>query len=487
MNLNFRGWICSLIVLAICSCFSQCANIVPPGGGARDTLPPRLVNVSPRDSSLNFSSKQIVFRFNEYVELDNVIEKLIVSPTLKRTPTITAKLRTISVEIKDSLQPNTTYTFNFGDAVKDVNERNPIEDFQYVVSTGTYLDSLQLTGKLITAETGLPDSNVAVMLYSNLEDSAVSKEKPLYVAKTKGNGFYRFKNLKPGTYRIFAIKEEDRDFQYTQPAELIAFADSLVRLNENMSDINLALFKEKDTVLFPQDTLEPAAVEEPQTRGGNKKPPRKPKLQASAGLSSGKQELGDSLALQFNLPLRTIDSSRILLQEDTTFKQVAFTFHRADTTTKNFKLAYDWKPAKSYRLILPEGVATDTSGQVNKADTIDFAAKGLDDYGIVKVKLSIGDSARRVLPTDTGYQFVIQMVSNKEIKYTGVIKNGAWERGLIQPGEYEIRVLVDVDGNGVWDTGAYYRKPRKQPEKVFPIKDVINIKKNWTVPVNVNL
>src|SRR5690606_30997678 len=137
-----RGWICSLIVLAICSCLSQCANIVPPGGGPRDTLPPRLMGVAPKDSSLNFSSKQVVFRFNEYVELDNVIEKLIVSPTLKRTPTITAKLRTITIEIKDSLQPNTTYTFNFGDAVKDVNERNPIEDFQYVVSTGTYLDSL---------------------------------------------------------------------------------------------------------------------------------------------------------------------------------------------------------------------------------------------------------------------------------------------------------------------------------------------------------
>lgn len=483
MNQNFRGWICSLIILAICSCLSQCANIVPPGGGARDTLAPRLTGVSPRDSTLNFNSRMVTFRFNEFVELDNVIEKLIISPTLKRTPTILAKLRTITMEIKDSLQPNTTYTFNFGDAVKDVNERNPIEDFQYVVSTGTYLDSLQLTGKLITAETGLPDSNVAVMLYANLEDSAVSKEKPLYVAKTKGNGGYRFKNLKPGTYRIFAIKEEDRDFQYTQPTELIAFSDSLVHLNENIDGVNLALFKEKDTVLFPEEIPEP----EPEQPSNNKKPPKKPKLQASVALSSGKQELGDSLGLQFNLPVKTLDSSVILLQEDTTFKQVAFTFHRADTTGKNFKLAYDWKPSKPYRLILPEGFAIDTSGQTTKADTIDFYAKGLDDYGIVKVKLSIGDSARNVLPTDTGYQFVIQLVANKEIKYTGVIRNGTWERGLIQPGEYEIRVLVDQDGNGVWDTGAYYRVPRKQPEKVFPIRDLINIKKNWTVPVNVNL
>lgn len=483
MNRNFPGWICSLIVLlAISSSLTRCANIVPPGGGPRDTLPPQLLGISPRDSTLNFNSKLVTFRFNEYVELDNVIDKLIISPTLKRTPTITAKLRIITMQIKDSLQPNTTYTFNFGDAVKDVNERNPIEDFQYVVSTGTYLDSLQLTGKLITAETGLPDSNVSVMLYSNLEDSAVSKEKPLYVARTKGNGGYRFKNLKPGTYRIFALKEEDRDFQYTQPTELIAFSDSLVHLDKNIDGVNLALFKERDTVLFPEDEPEP----EPEP-ADNKKQAKKPKLTLSAGLSSGKQELGDSLPLQASLPLATIDSSRILLLEDTTFVPVAFTFHRADTLGKSFRLLYNWKPSKPYRLILQEGLATDTTGQANKADTTDFSAKGLDDYGIVKVKLSIGDSARNELPADTGYRFVIQMVANKEIKYSGVIVNGAWERGLIQPGEYEIRVLVDLDGNGIWDTGGYYRMPRKQPEKVFPIHDKINIKKNWTVPVNVNL
>lgn len=480
MNQNFRGWIGSLIVLASCSFFTQCANIVPPGGGSRDTLPPRLVYVSPQDSSLNFNSQRVTFHFNEFVELDNVIEKMIVSPTLKRTPTVTAKLRTLTLLIKDSLQANTTYTFNFGDAVKDVNERNPIEDFQYVVSTGDYLDSLQITGKLLVAETGRVDSNVAVMLYSNHEDSAVSKEKPLYLAKTKGDGSYRFKNLKPGTYRIFALKEEDRDFQYTNKKEMIAFYNELIELKENMANINLALFSERDTVKpeeIPQG--EPPAPA---------KQPKKPKLLAAAELNGGKQELGDSLSLVFNFPIKTLDTAKILLLEDTTHKLVPFTLHIADTTSKKYKMAYNWKPGKPYRLILPEGFATDTSGITTlKADTISFESKSIDDYGIIKLSLTIGDSAHLVLPADTGYQFVIQLVSNKEIKYQGIIRNGKWERGLIQPGEYEIRVLVDENRNGIWDTGVYYGTPKKQPEKVFPYKENLTVKKNWTLSPTVKL
>src|SRR5688500_6926801 len=113
MNQNMRGWTVSFLILAFCSFFTQCANIVPPGGGSRDTLPPRLVNVNPEDSTLNFKSNKVVFHFNEFVELDNVIEKLIVSPTIKRTPVITAQLRVVTLEIKDTLYPNTTYTFNF--------------------------------------------------------------------------------------------------------------------------------------------------------------------------------------------------------------------------------------------------------------------------------------------------------------------------------------------------------------------------------------
>ncbi|UYQ92959.1 Ig-like domain-containing protein [Chitinophaga horti] len=482
MNQIFRAT--ALVLIVVISCyFTQCANIVPPGGGPKDSLPPRLLGVNPPDSSLHFSSKRISFTFDEYIELDNVIEKLIVSPTLKRTPTITAKLRTITINIKDTLKPNTTYTFNFNDAVRDLNERNPIEDFQYVVSTGDYLDSLQITGTTFVAETGQVDSSVGVFLYSGMEDSIVSKEKPLYYARSRGDGSFRFKNLAPGRYKVFALKEEDRDLQYTQHSEYIAFVDSAVYLSANISGINLPLFREKDTVVIPQSE-EKEEEEEEEKKDEEKK--KKPKFLASAQLQGGQQELGDPMHVGFTIPIRQLDSTKILLLEDTTLRRVNFTAKMDDTTRQTLILNYEWKEGTPYQLILPAGFATDTLEQsFAKSDTIRFTSKELSDYGTVMVTLKITDST--ILKMKDSVDLVVQLVLNKEVKYSANINNGTWKRGLIQPGQYDIRILVDENKNGVWDTGIYYGNPKKQPEKVFSVPKPTNIKANWVVPNDITL
>src|SRR5690348_3643736 len=128
--------------------FSRCAQIVAPSGGPKDTIPPVLVRAIPADSSLHFNSKKIILDFDEFVQLQNLNDQLIISPNPKRQPIITAKLKTITIELKDTLQPNTTYTFNMGNAVQDIDEGNPINEFRYVFSTGSYLDSLELKGSL---------------------------------------------------------------------------------------------------------------------------------------------------------------------------------------------------------------------------------------------------------------------------------------------------------------------------------------------------
>lgn len=466
----------ALLLLVVFSCYlTQCANIVPPGGGPKDTLPPRLLGVNPPDSSLHFSSKKISFTFDEFIELDNVIEKLIVSPTLKRTPTITAKLRTVTIAIKDTLKPNTTYTFNFNDAIRDLNERNPIEDFQYVVSTGDYLDSLQITGTTYQAETGQIDSTIGVFLYASMEDSIVSKEKPLYYARSKGDGSFRFKNLAPGRYKIFALKEEDRDLQYTQHSESIAFVDSAIVLGANISGINLALFQEKDTVAIPvpEDQPEP---EEP--KEGEKK--KLPKFLASAKLEGGQQDLGEPMLVGFTIPVRMLDSTKILLLEDTSLIRVPIMAKMDDTTRQTLVVNYNWKEGKPYQLILPKDFATDTLNQTfAKADTIKFNSKERSDYGTVTLSFKITDTT--YLKMKDTIDFVVQLVSGKEVKYTGNINSGSWKRDLIKPGQYDIRILVDENKNGIWDTGIYYGKPKKQPEKVFPFPKQVNIKPNWSI------
>ncbi|SFW71341.1 Ig-like domain-containing protein [Chitinophaga sancti] len=501
MNQNFRGWVSLLtVIIASILLFPGCANIVPPSGGPKDTLAPVLLGASPADSSLHFKAHKVTMQFSEYVELDNIFEKLIVSPTLKRTPTVTAKLRTVTMIIKDTLDANTTYTFNFSDAIRDINEHNPIQDYAYVVSTGDYLDSLQIKGFIINAENGKPDSNVSVMLYRHLEDSVVSKEKPVYYARSRGNGSFWFKNLAPGDYKIFAIKEENKDLQYNDPKELIAFQDSLLHLREeNLHDVPLLTFLEKDSTLRggpeaiggPDSTSAlnipppPPEQEDKKTKEQREKE-KKRRILVSATLGEkSSQDLGMPLIVNFSAPVKTLDTTHILLTEDTTFNSVPFTTF-FDSTRKVLHVVYTWKEGMPYRLTIPKEAVLDTLGQQqSKADTILFNAKKESDYGSAMLTLTLSDSLKNA-GGDTMH-FVAQLVKDKEIKYSGKIVKGAWIQKRIQPAEYEIRILLDDNNNGVWDRGVYYGTPKKQPERVvtFPKKE--NIKANWGVPIKLQI
>lgn len=494
MNQNFRGWAIWLIVINACILlFSSCANIVPPSGGPKDTLAPRLLEASIPDSTLHFKSHKVVFTFNEYVQVDNIFEKLIVSPTLKRPPTVTSKLKTVTMVIKDTLDPNTTYTFNFSDAIRDNNENNPIQDFQYVVSTGDYLDSLQVRGFIMDAETGKPDSNVSVMIYRKNIDSVVSKEKPVYFARSRGNGSFWFRNMAPGDYKIFALKEEDRDLQYNQPKELIAFRDSLIHLNDqNVHDLSLLLFMEQDSTVKKPDELapEPPPKEEQEDNRSKKEKEEDEKKRkrhpvVAPNMPDSRQELGQPLLLTFSKPIRTMDSTTFQLTEDTLYKKVPFTASFDSTRTK-LSISYDWKEGKPYRLILPMESVMDTNDiQLSKADTISFIAKKESDYGRVMLSLHLSDSTKAVVSNDMHY--VAELVKDKEIKYSGKIVNGTWIQKRITPGEYEVWILLDDNNNGKWDRGVYYGSPKKQPERVvsFPKKE--NIKANWGVKVPLTL
>src|SRR5688572_24860527 len=135
-----------------------CANIIPPEGGLRDSVPPVLRKADPADSSRNFSDNSITLSFDEYVNADNYLQEMIVSPVPTNMPTVTRKLNTVTVKLRDSLEPNTTYSINFGNTIKDVNEGNTLKNFTYIFSTGPYFDSLQFTGNVLLAESGEADT-----------------------------------------------------------------------------------------------------------------------------------------------------------------------------------------------------------------------------------------------------------------------------------------------------------------------------------------
>lgn len=205
-----------------------CAQIGAPVGGPRDSLPPVLVSINPPNLSVNFTQKKIGMTFDEYVHLSNVQQNLLVTPTPKINPNVDYRLKTVTIKLKDTLQPNTTYSIQLGNSIQDINENNPYKDFTYTFSTGSYIDSLTLTGNVIPAETGVVDTTILAMLYSNLEDSAVYKEKPKYVARVDSAGNFKFKYLAPGKYDLFALKDESGQLKYMDNLQLFAFLDSTV-------------------------------------------------------------------------------------------------------------------------------------------------------------------------------------------------------------------------------------------------------------------
>ncbi|HEV2833597.1 MAG TPA: Ig-like domain-containing domain [Hanamia sp.] len=187
---------------------SGCAQIGSPTGGFRDSLPPVLLNSNPPNNSIHFKGNRVTLTFDEYVHLDKLQENLLVSPTPKINPNIDYKLKQVTIKIRDTLQPNTTYSLQLGNAIQDINENNPYPNFTYVFSTGSYIDSLTLSGNVELAETGKTDSTLLVFLYNDLTDSAVYKKKPKYITRVNGQGNFEFKNLAEGTYNVFALKDE---------------------------------------------------------------------------------------------------------------------------------------------------------------------------------------------------------------------------------------------------------------------------------------
>ena len=216
--------------------------MIPPTGGDRDSLPPLLIKASPPDSSKGFNTRTITFTFDEYIEQpQEIFKNLLVSPTPSIPPNVETKLRTLTVKIKDTLEPNTTYYYNFGDAIKDVNEGNVLHNFSYIFTTGNILDTLQLSGKVLLAETGGFDSTLFVMLFKSGVDSAVIKDQPRYIARVDGKGNFRFLYLPSGTYYIYVMDERKL---YSEQS-LFGFSDSAVEIKPDAAPVTIYAFVEK--------------------------------------------------------------------------------------------------------------------------------------------------------------------------------------------------------------------------------------------------
>ena len=443
-----------------------CANPIAPSGGPKDTLPPLLIEVVPKDSMLQFTEKKITFSFNEFVQLDNWRDNVVVSPLYKHDPEITSKLRTVTIKIRDTLEENTTYSYNFGNAIKDINEGNIAKNFTYVFSTGKYLDSLELSGNVIIAQTGKADSTLIVMLHRNGADSALKKEKPRYFTKLDNKGHFVFRHLPPGVFYLYALTDAGGQKIYTSQTQYLAFANKPVTIGKNNLADTLYAYLEKDTVA-PR-TPAPKAV----TKADKDKEKEKEKdkrLKFSMNLENNQQDLLGDLVFTFADPLKNFDSSKARLTDET-FKTVDNYSFTKDSSNKKLILSYKWPENKVYNLIVDKDFAEDSSGRkIPRTDTLRFTTKKESDYGNLNIQFVHLDLSRKP---------VLQLMQGEEVKFHAKLTSNKFHDARFRPGDYEIRILFDDNDNGVWDTGALFGK-HQQPEKVIAVPKKLSVKANW--------
>jgi hypothetical protein len=443
-----------------------CANPIAPTGGPKDTLPPALVEVVPKDSMLQFAEKKITFSFDEFVQLDNWRDQVIISPLYKHDPEISSKLRTVTIKIKDTLEENTTYTYNFGNAIKDINEGNIAKNFTYVFSTGKYIDSLELSGTVIIAQTGKADSTLIVMLHRNGADSALKKEKPRYFTRLDSKGHFIFRHLPPGVFYLYALTDAGGQKIYTSPSQYLAFENKPVTIGKNNPPDTLYDYLEKDTATVKAPAQKPVAKTDKEKAKEKEKDKR---LKFSMNLENNQQDLLSDLVFIFTDPLKNFDSSKARLTDEN-FKTVANYSFTKDTSNKKLTISYKWPENTVYNLIVDKEFAEDSAGRkIPRTDTLKFSTKKESDYGNLNIQLVHLDLSKKP---------VLQLMQGEEVKFHLKLTSNKFHDARFPPGDYEIRILFDDNDNGIWDTGDFFGKHR-QPEKVIAVPKKLSVKANW--------
>ncbi|HVZ25083.1 MAG TPA: Ig-like domain-containing protein [Sediminibacterium sp.] len=457
-----------LLWLAGVLSFSSCANIIPPTGGPRDSLPPRLVLSNPHDSALNVKTRNIVLTFDEYINLENINQNLIVSPNPKQFPQVDYKLRNLTIKLKDSLQPNTTYSFDFGNGVKDVNEGNIARNLQYCFSTGSQLDNFSYSGTVMLAETGKTDSTLLVTLYRNLSDTAVRKLSPLYYTRIDGKGAFHFRHLPAGRYAVYVIPKNYFK-RYEDSTQLFAFRDGPVTVSESTPGDTLYAFEEYRKT----EEKSSSAARRPAPRG---KEDKRLLFATNAGNGTRQDVLGN-FEIKFSRPLGRLDSTGFILAD--TFYHPLTGYHlQLDSIGKTLTIQYPWKTSQHFALLLNKAAIADTGGiQLSKSDTIRFATKSDADYGSIRIRFTGLDFSRHP---------VLQTIKEDKLVASDPLQTPQFYRKLYEPGIYQYRILYDTNQNGVWDTGMFLHG-RRQPEIVIRIPKQVAIRENWDNEVDLGL
>ena len=509
-----------------------CAKRGSITGGSKDTIAPVMKVSFPKNFSKNFKGNEIKLVFDENIKLKNLNKQLIISPPMKYEPSIlpTTPTKTITIKIKDTLQPNTTYSFNFGQSIADNNEGNPLNQFKYVFSTGDYIDSLSLGGTIKSAYDKEVESFVSVMLYDvndNFKDSVVYNNNPRYVTNTLDSlKTFRFENLKAGKYLLVAMKDYNSNNKYNPKTDKIGFSKEFITI-PNDTIYELELFKES----LPFKAFKPSQASGNRLFMGYEgvvnsvatlpklilknntevlsniitKFPKKDSLQvwykpikvdsltlavakdkyeanftfkikdqkkdtlSISAIQTGNLKFRERFTLESSTPLIRIANYKINIINNAKAK-VPFT---TEYDEFNQKLYFDFKkePLENYSFEILPGALTDFYEKSNDTLTYKLNTRSTSDYGNLTVAL---ENVKQ-------FPVIIELTNTKgdvlTAEYTE--KKTTIEFNLIEPALYTLRAIYDANKNKEWDSGNYLEK--RQAEEVIYFSKEIDVRANWDV------
>lgn len=526
-HLNFNKAVrLFLITISFSLTLVNCAKRGSPTGGPQDSLPPVFVKATPPNFTTNFEGDEIRVYFDEYIKLKDFQKQFIASPPLSNTvvsPQGSAS-KYIKIELRDTLEENTTYVFNFGLSITDNNEGNAFPSFKYVMSTGDYIDSLTVKGTIIDAVLPEADDYVTVMLYevdSTFTDSTVFNERPRYVTNTLDSlTTFTLDYLRKGTYALIALKDVDNNFTFQPKKDKIAFADQFITVPTD-SSYTLKLFNEtvaykvsrpkhaaqgriafgvsgiRDSVSIEmisqvdkeltslvtqkgEDTLyywykprvevdsllfSVSAPSYSDTLVATIRTPKQDSLEID--VKGGNTILFDkSYNFESNIPLDSLNKDFISVIKDS----ILLPFEaKIDSSRLKVTLDFDKSEDTNYSITLLPGAVTDFFGQKNDTIIKKARTKEIADYGDIEFTLKNAEN----------FPYIIQLLdsNDKVIDTRYSSQETVFNFKYLNSGNYRIRLIEDANGNTIFDTGNYLNKI--QPERVINFPKTIEVRPSW--------
>lgn len=515
-----------------------CANPTSLSGGPEDKIPPLLsIEKSSPNYKTNFEKSDIVLTFNEYINLQNPIKQIIISPPLLYNPQfdVFGKKITVKFNKDEVLKKDATYVINFGQSIQDYSAGNAIKDFRYVFSTGDYIDSLSIMGSVKDAFTDKAVKDILVMLYDDHRDSVVYEQKPFYFASTDAEGKFKLENLRADTFKVFALKDANVNYLYDRPTEDIGFLDSLIvitdstsldlqlevslprsplkRLDTNAkqygkvsilysedpkdiiptsSDTTMALYHESnlDSLIIRYSLAEDkefsiflAADTYLDTLKVRKLPKatfiENAKLKLSTSNLEDKKALAvfNTLDMSFNNPISVIQDTLIIVQ-DTAHTNIDHLAVKNKKWNRMLNISANWEADSTYQLVLLPGAIIDIYGLQNDTITQEFKIKGVEEYG--NIKLSFTNAS-----PDMQYELEVldqEKIIDKRLLLGDTIYTVILEH--LPPKDFGLRIVKDENRNGEWDPVNYLQKHQAERVAVYKLE---KLKKNWDLQATFDL